>query len=83
MHDPLTHKRCPRCGETKPLSEFWVHRTARYTPNGTLHEPAGRPHSYCKPCHNAYRRDRITAKRVAGIRQFNTHRNRPRRKTAT
>ena len=75
MHDPLTHKRCPRCGETKPLTEFWVHRTASYTPNGTLHEPAGRPTTYCKPCGNAYRTARITAQRERGFHPIHPKRS--------
>lgn len=40
-------KRCPRCGETKPLSEF--HRTYN-TKTGRV--------SYCKPCLADRRRDR-------------------------
>lgn len=37
-------KRCPRCGETKPLSQFGS-RKAR--PSETLH-----PQSFCDACHN-------------------------------
>jgi len=35
-------KRCPDCGETKPLDEFPRNKRSR----------DGR-HAYCKPCHNA------------------------------
>lgn len=38
-------KRCPRCGETKPLEDFPPNRT----------KASGR-HSYCRPCMNAYHR---------------------------
>lgn len=36
-----THKRCPRCGQTKPVEEFG----RRTYPNGTVGL-----HGYCKPC---------------------------------
>jgi hypothetical protein len=37
-------KRCPRCTETKPWSEFYLRKTGR---------DAGRPYAYCRPCHSA------------------------------
>lgn len=38
-------KRCPRCGTTKPVSDFYAHRTGKL---------AGKPNSYCKPCTASY-----------------------------
>ncbi|MGH2812845.1 MAG: endonuclease domain-containing protein [Actinomycetota bacterium] len=46
-------KRCPGCGETKPLDEFPRNRSTR---NGYG--------AYCKPCHNL--RNRETVKRLYG-----------------
>lgn len=42
MRDNDTVKRCARCGESKPLSEFYLNSKA---------DP--RPKSYCKVCHKA------------------------------
>lgn len=39
-----TEKHCPKCDETKPLSEFYRNRSAH---DGLT--------SYCKPCHNTTR----------------------------
>lgn len=36
-------KRCGRCHETKPVSEFYV-------------SPKGQAHSYCRPCYAEYQR---------------------------
>ena len=46
-------KRCPDCGELKPLSEFPKNKRTR---SGY--------HAYCKPCHNA--RGRETVRRLYG-----------------
>jgi hypothetical protein len=46
-------KRCPDCGETKPLEEFPRNKNGK----------DGR-HTYCKPCHNA--RGRETIQRLHG-----------------
>jgi hypothetical protein len=54
-------KRCPDCGELKPLSEF--PRNKR-TKDGLA--------TYCKPCHNA--RGRASRDRVGGSRQYHLKR---------
>jgi hypothetical protein len=46
-------KRCPDCGETKPLEEFPRNKNSK----------DGR-HAYCKPCHNA--RGKETIERLHG-----------------
>jgi hypothetical protein len=50
-----THKRCPACGVSKPLSEFYT-------------TPSGAPSGYCKNCQRAIsrrsRRRRNTALRA-------------------
>jgi hypothetical protein len=38
-----THKRCPACGLSKPLSDFYT-------------TPSGAPSGYCKPCQRAISR---------------------------
>lgn len=40
-------KRCPRCEIVKPWDDF--HAKVKW-PDGSMRQP----HSYCKPCHNAY-----------------------------
>lgn len=42
-------KQCPRCGETKPASEFYRQTSGHYS-------------SYCRPCSNAYSRAYISKK---------------------
>ncbi len=49
-----THKRCPACGDSKPLSEFY--RTS-----------SGRPSGYCKPCQRVISR-RARRRRTAAVR---------------
>jgi hypothetical protein len=49
-----THKRCPSCGASKPLSEFYT------TPNGA-------PSGYCKSCQRAVSR-RSRRRRNAALR---------------
>lgn len=39
-------KRCSKCGETKPLDEFW---SDPHTKSGV--------HTHCKPCHRAFARE--------------------------
>lgn len=58
----LDLKFCPRCSQTKPLSEF--HKStqgpdARLTGSkgGKGHNPALAQSSYCKPCHLDYSRE--------------------------
>ena len=41
-------KRCPRCGQTKPVSEWHKNKASR---DGLQ--------AYCKPCLRAYRRQRM------------------------
>jgi hypothetical protein len=50
---PEERKRCPDCGDVKPLSEF---PRNKHTRSGF--------HAYCKPCHNARTRD--TVRRLYG-----------------
>ena len=40
LRRPRTHKRCPACGTSKPLSEFYT-------------TPRGAPSGYCKSCQRA------------------------------
>jgi hypothetical protein len=47
-------KRCPACGQHKPLSEFYTTST-------------GRPSGYCKPCQRAISR-RARRRRNAAVR---------------
>ena len=49
-----THKRCPACGVSKPLSEFYT------TPSGT-------PSGYCRSCQRAVSR-RSQQRRNAALR---------------
>lgn len=42
-----THKRCPRCEQTKPVDQF----SRRVLPSGRMGV-----HSYCKPCNSANNR---------------------------
>jgi uncharacterized protein (DUF983 family) len=49
-----THKRCPACGEHKPLSEFYTIRS-------------GAPSGYCKSCQRAISR-RSRRRRLAALR---------------
>jgi hypothetical protein len=46
-------KRCPRCEQTKPWSEFHIDRRRQ------------RPGSYCKPCLTRYKRDQYVPKALA------------------
>jgi hypothetical protein len=43
LGQPRAHKRCPACGTSKPLSEFYT-------------TPSGAPSGYCKPCQRAISR---------------------------
>lgn len=56
MTDTQPIKRCTKCGEEKPLSEFPLRRYR----NGK-----SSPHSHCKQCHNEYRRKRRASYRAA------------------
>jgi hypothetical protein len=49
-----THKRCPACGNCRPISEFYT-------------TPAGAPSGYCKDCQRAVSR-RSRKRRTAAIR---------------
>jgi hypothetical protein len=49
-----THKRCPSCGDSKPLSDFYT-------------TPSGAPSGYCKPCQRAISR-RSWRRRTAALR---------------
>ena len=49
-----THKRCPSCGASKPLSKFYT-------------TPSGAPSSYCKRCQRAASR-RSRRRRNAALR---------------
>ena len=49
-----THKRCPACGDSKPLSEFYT-------------TPSGAPSGYCKSCQRAVSR-RWRRRRLAALR---------------
>jgi hypothetical protein len=49
-----THKRCPSCGDSKPLSEFYTN-------------PSGAPSGYCKTCQRAVSR-RSRRRRNAALR---------------
>jgi uncharacterized protein (DUF983 family) len=49
-----TQKRCPACGESKPLSEFYT-------------TPSGAPSGYCKTCQRAISR-RSRRRRNAALR---------------
>jgi hypothetical protein len=49
-----THKRCPACGNSKPLSEFYT-------------TPSGAPSGYCKSCQRAVSR-RSRRRRNAALR---------------
>jgi hypothetical protein len=49
-----THKRCPACGASKPLSEFYT-------------TPSGAPSGYCKSCQRAVSR-RSWRRRNAALR---------------
>jgi hypothetical protein len=49
-----THKRCPACGASKPLSEFYT-------------TPSGAPSGYCKSCQRAASR-RSRRRRNAALR---------------
>jgi hypothetical protein len=53
-HQARTHKRCPSCGDSKSLSDFYT------TPSGT-------PSGYCKACQRAISR-RARKRRNAAIR---------------
>jgi hypothetical protein len=50
----VTHKRCPACGDSKPLSEFYT-------------TPSGAPSGYCKPCQRVISR-RSRRRRLAALR---------------
>jgi hypothetical protein len=49
-----THKRCPACGVSKPLSDFYT-------------TPSGAPSGYCKTCQRAISR-RSRRRRLAALR---------------
>ncbi len=51
-----THKRCPRCGETKPLAEWYIS-------NSTVIRGGGLA-PYCRPCYAEYRKER---KKILGV----------------
>jgi hypothetical protein len=50
----VTHKRCPSCGNSRPLSEFYT-------------TPSGAPSGYCKTCQRAISR-RSRRRRNAALR---------------
>ena len=50
----VTHKRCPSCGNSRPLSEFYTLRS-------------GAPSGYCKTCQRAISR-RSRRRRLAALR---------------
>ena len=50
----VTHKRCPSCGNRRPLSEFYTLRS-------------GAPSGYCKTCQRAISR-RSRRRRLAALR---------------
>jgi len=50
----VTHKRCPSCGNSRPLSEFYTLRS-------------GAPSGYCKSCQRAVSR-RSRRRRNAALR---------------
>jgi hypothetical protein len=52
--EPRTHKRCPSCGASKPLSEFYA-------------TPTGGPSGYCKGCQRTVSR-RARKRRNAAVR---------------
>ena len=54
LSQPRTHKRCPACGASKPLSEFYT-------------TPSGAPSGYCKSCQRAVSR-RSRRRRNAALR---------------
>jgi hypothetical protein len=54
LGQPRTHKRCPACGENKPLFEFYT-------------TPSGAPSGYCRPCQRAISR-RSRRRRNAALR---------------
>jgi hypothetical protein len=54
LGQPRKHKRCPACGASKPLSEFYT-------------TPSGAPSGYCKPCQRAISR-RSRRRRNAAMR---------------
>lgn len=62
----ITHKRCCRCRETLPVSQFNVNKTR---PAGTI---AGY-HGYCKPCQAEYRRQYRQQGRVATWPRHHCH----------
>lgn len=43
----VTDKRCGKCGETKPVADFYMRR-------GRLPESRPIPQAYCRPCQRAY-----------------------------
>jgi hypothetical protein len=54
LGQPRTRKRCPACGTSKPLSEFYT-------------TPSGAPSGYCKTCQRAISR-RSRRRRNAALR---------------
>jgi hypothetical protein len=54
LGQPRTHKRCPACGTSKPLSDFYT-------------TPSGAPSGYCKTCQRAISR-RSRRRRNAALR---------------
>lgn len=60
----LVEKRCPACGEVKPLSEYHQNKS----------NPDGR-HHYCKPCNKAQVKARnVRRRREMGEEAWLTHR---------
>ncbi len=54
LGQPRTHKRCPACDDSKPLSEFYT-------------TPSAAPSGYCKSCQRAISR-RSRRRRNAALR---------------
>jgi hypothetical protein len=56
--EPSQPKRCPRCGEEKPITDFYL------LPGGT------RSHSWCKPCNNEHRKARFRQDRLDALLHY-------------
>jgi len=58
MSEPSPLRRCGRCGESKPVSEFAWRRKER-----------GQRHNMCRPCHAEYHREHYLANKQRYIDQ--------------
>lgn len=70
---PSALKVCSKCGESKPLTEFYTHKSGR---------EAGKPTAYCKACYRARSRTYYDANREARISYQAAHRDANREKHA-